>query len=317
MRGARQLLLVALGGNSLVEGSEDATIHEQLQNAEATARQLVNIFRGEYDVVLTHGNGPQVGNLLIQQEEASSKVPPMPLDVCVAGTQGELGYILQQTFLNVLHEHGIKRDITVVPTRVLVDRKDPAFERPSKPVGPYFDTKRARNLMRTRKWVMAADPSGKGYRRLVPSPRPLRILEARVIHQLVLMNNIPIAAGGGGIPVYVNSTGSYVGLEAVIDKDLASAQLAIDLKADKLIILTNVPCCYLNYRMKNQIAIEEMNLDEAQTYLDQGHFSEGSMGPKVRASIDYLSNGGKEAIICNIRNGFKALQGKSGTRIHH
>lgn len=163
---------------------------------------------------------------------------------------------------------------------------------------------------------MMEDSSGKGFRRVVPSPKPLKILESRIIHQLLLMNNIPIAAGGGGIPVCTDSKGNYAGIEAVVDKDLASAQLAADLKADRFIILTNVPNCYLNYKKKNQIALRDLNLDEAQTYLDQGQFSAGSMGPKIQASIDYLTGGGKESIICDIKNAFQAIEGKAGTRIH-
>jgi carbamate kinase len=311
------LLLIALGGNALVEHGKKGTSQEHFNNIEKTALKLLPLLEMDYDIVLTHGNGPQVGNILIQNEESASRVPSMPLDVCVAESQGEIGYFIQQTFGNVLSLHRIRKEVVTIVTRVVVDLKDPAFERPSKPVGPFYDYEHTQSLIKNKKWRMLEDPSGKGFRRVVASPKPLHVVETRLIHQIILGGNIPIAVGGGGIPVFLNKKNRYEGVEAVIDKDLASSQLASDLKADKFIILTNVDNCFLNFRKKSQTVLKEMNLDEANTYLEQGQFSSGSMGPKVVAAIDYLTNGGKEAYITSIDKIVKALDKEAGTFIHH
>jgi carbamate kinase len=313
----KELIVIALGGNALVDADSSGSIEDHLKNIELTTRILLPLFKMEYDIVLTHGNGPQVGNILIQNEEGSSRVPPMPLDVCVAESQGEIGYMLQRSLKNLFKKKNIKKDVVTLVTQVLVDKKDPAFEKPSKPVGPYYDQKQASQLINEKKWKMTESPSGKKFRRVVPSPRPIAIVETRIIHQLLFLNHIPIAVGGGGIPVYTDTKGAYAGVEAVIDKDLASARLAIDLKADKFVILTNVDYCYLNFKKKSQTVLREMNLDEAITYLEQGQFSSGSMGPKVQAVIDYLTFGGREAYITSIEKVIAAIQKKSGTFIHH
>ncbi len=313
----KELLVIALGGNALSDASSKGSVEDHLRNIEITSSMLLPMFENNYDIVLTHGNGPQVGNILIQNEETSSKVPPMPLDVCVAESQGEIGYLLQQALKNAFRKENIKKDVVTLITQVLVDRNDPAFEKPTKPVGPFYDYSHAQMMIEQKGWKMHEDPSGKGFRRVVPSPKPIAVLETRLILQLLLLNQLPIAAGGGGIPVYVNENGLYSGVEAVIDKDLASARLAIDLKADKFIILTNVPYCYLNYKKTSQMELKEMNLDEANTYLEQGQFSSGSMGPKVLAAVDYLTNGGKEAYITNIENISPAIEKEAGTFLHH
>ena len=313
----KELLVIALGGNALVDDGTKGTSEEHFESVRKTALKLLPLFKMDYDIVLTHGNGPQVGNLLIQNEESSSKAPSMPLDVCVAMSQGEIGYFIQQTLGNLLHAHKIKKEAVTLVTSVLVDKNDPAFEKPSKPVGPYYTYEQAQQMIKNKKWIMVEDPGGKGFRRVVPSPKPIHVTETRIIQQLLLLGNIPIAVGGGGIPVIADKHKHYTGIEAVIDKDLASAQLAIDLKADKFIILTNVDNCFLNYKKKSQTTLKEMNLDEAHTYLEQGQFSAGSMGPKVTAAVDYLTSGGKEAFITSIDKILPAINKDAGTFIHH
>jgi carbamate kinase len=313
----KELLVIALGGNALIQDGSKGSVEDHLSVIEQTSKLLLPLFKRDYDIVLTHGNGPQVGNILIQNDEASIKVPPMPLDVCVGKSQGEIGYFLQKAIQNLFYHNSINRGIFTVISQVLVDKKDAAFENPSKPVGQYYNSDQSRKLINEKKWIMQEDPSGKGFRRVVPSPKPIRILETRFIQQMIYQNNIPIAVGGGGIPVCHDNNGNIIGVEAVIDKDLASAQLSIDIKADKFIILTNVSNVYLNFKKKSQLKINDLNLDEANTYHEQGQFSAGSMGPKVQAVIEFLTNGGKEAFITNIENLLPALEYRAGTFIHH
>jgi carbamate kinase len=313
----KELLVIALGGNALVEEGKKGTSEDHLNSVYKTFEKLLPLFEMDYDIVISHGNGPQVGNILIQNEESASKVPSMPLDVCVAESQGEIGYFLQQSLGNLFLQKKIKKEIVTIVTGVVVDKNDQAFEKPTKPVGPYYSQKTAQELISSKKWKMHEDPSGKGFRRVVPSPKPIHIVETRIIQQMLMLGNVPIAVGGGGIPVILNKKNQYEGVEAVIDKDLASAQLAVDLKADKFIILTNVDNCFLNYKQKSQTSLSEMNLDEAVTYLEQGHFSSGSMGPKVQAAVEYITNGGKEAYITSINKAVLALKHEAGTVIHH
>jgi carbamate kinase len=309
------LIVIALGGNALLDAKSKGTIEERESAAALTAEQLVEFFKADYRVVLTHGNGPQVGNLLIQNEEAAHKVPPMPLDVCVAETQGEIGYILQKALKNSFVKNNIQKTVITILTEVLVDERDPAFSILSKPVGPYYTYEQVMEIIKTKDWKFKEDPGGRGYRRVVASPKPVKILQAASISNLVDNGYIVIAVGGGGIPVWLKKD-EFRGMEAVIDKDLASARLAIDLKAQKLIILTNVDNCYINFKKPNQIALTDLNLDEAQTYYEQGHFSAGSMGPKVQAAIEFVMETGNSAIITSIEKLQLALQGKAGTIIH-
>lgn len=317
MSDKKKLLVIALGGNALLDSKSKGTVEEREAAADETAEQLIPLFKSEeYDVILTHGNGPQVGNLLIQQEEGSTKVPPMPLDVCVAETQGEIGYILQKAIQNAFEKHGIRKNILSLLTQVLVDEKDPAFEKLSKPVGPYYTAEQTREILKTKNWKFKEDPAGKGFRRVVASPKPLKVLQSGIISDLTKDGYIVISVGGGGIPVYYDKKGDIAGVEAVIDKDLASAELAIELKADKFVILTNVEQCYINFNKPNEIKLREMNLDEAQTYFDQGHFSAGSMGPKVQSVIEFVQGTGNQAIITHITKLPEALEGKAGTLVH-
>jgi len=317
MQDKKKLLVIALGGNALLDSKSKGTIEERESAAATTAEQLVPLFQSNvYDVILTHGNGPQVGNLLIQQEEGSSKVPPMPLDVCVAETQGEIGYILLKALQNAFDKHGVKKQTLALLTEVLVDEKDPAFEKLSKPVGPYYTLDQSKEILRTKNWVFKEDPAGKGYRRVVASPKPKSVVQTSIIRDLTNKGYIVISVGGGGIPVYLNTKGEIEGVEAVIDKDLASAQLAIDLKADLLVILTNVEQCYINFNKPNEIKLRDLNLDEATTYFEQGHFTAGSMGPKVQAVIEFVLNTGNKAIITHIEKVSEALEERAGTLIH-
>lgn len=313
----KKLLVIALGGNALLDSKSKGTIEEREAAADTTAEQLVPLFKSpEYDVILTHGNGPQVGNLLIQQEEGSAKVPPMPLDVCVAETQGEIGYILQKALQNAFDKHGLKKQTLALLTEVLVDEKDPAFEKLSKPVGPYYTIEQTKEILKSKKWVFKEDPAGKGYRRVVASPKPKSVIQTSIIRDLTSKGYVVISVGGGGIPVYHNEKGEIAGVEAVIDKDLASAQLAIDLKADLLVILTNVEQCFINFKKPNEIKLRDLNLDEATTYFDQGHFTAGSMGPKVQAVIEFVQSTGNKAIITHIEKLAEALEERAGTLIH-
>jgi len=318
MTDKKKLIVVALGGNALLDSKSKGTIEEREAAADMTAEQLIPLFKSPfYDVILTHGNGPQVGNLLIQQEEAAAKVPPMPLDVCVAETQGEIGYVLQKSLQNAFDKHGIKKTTLALLTQVLVDDKDPAFEKLSKPVGPYYSLEHTKEILRNKKnWKFKEDPGGKGYRRVVASPKPIRVMQTNSIHDLTNKGYIVIGVGGGGIPVYYNKNKVLEGVEAVIDKDLASAQLAIDINADLFIILTNVEQCFINFRKPNEIKLRDLNLDEALTYFEQGHFTAGSMGPKVQSVIEFVQSTGKNAIITHIEKLTQALEGKSGTLIH-
>lgn len=315
MDSGKELIVIALGGNALLNSKSKGTIEEREEAAALTAEQLVEVLSLDYNVILTHGNGPQVGNLLIQNEEAISKVPAMPLDVCDAQTQGEIGYILQKAVQNTFLKYNIKKEILTILTQVLVDENDIAFSDLSKPVGPYYSLEQTKKILEEKDWKFREDPGGKGYRRVVASPKPKKILEDKIINDLTKRGYIVIATGGGGIPVWMKDN-EYRGMEAVIDKDLASSRLAIDLKADELIILTNVECCYINFKKPNQISLKDLNLDEAQTYYDQGHFSAGSMGPKVLAAIDFVVNTGNKAIITSIEKLSEALKGNSGTVIH-
>ena len=287
-----KIAVIALGGNALITPKEKGTIEQQMKHIDKTISHLKNLSK-KYKLVLVHGNGPAVGNLLIQQEKGKP-IPPMSLDVCDAMTQGHLGYLLQKSVQNILN----KKAITVV-TQVLVNKNDSAFKKPTKPIGPYYKTKIEKNMIK--------EPEG--WRRVVPSPKPIKIIEIEQIKSLI-KNYVVIACGGGGVPV-IRENG-LKGIEAVIDKDCATELLASELKADLLIFLTDVDSVYLNYESKNPIAIAEMNVKEAKKLMK--HFKEGSMKPKIEASINFLKKG-KKVIITKPELLDKALEGKAGTVI--
>ena len=311
----RERVLIALGGNALVPPEGQGEVAEQLRAIRESARQIARIIAEGAQVVLTHGNGPQVGHLLIQQEEAKPKVPPQPLDVCVAMTQGQIGYLLQQALQSALQERGVPAPVVTVVTQVLVDPRDPAFEEPTKPIGPFYSEQEAEELRRTKGYVLKRVGNGeRPYRRVVPSPRPLRILEESCIRELAEAGCVVIACGGGGVPV-VQTDCCLQGVEAVIDKDLASERLATALQADTLLILTDVERVALRYDTPEQVDLERMTVQEARQYLEAGEFPPGSMGPKVEAAVKFIENGGKRAVIASLTRAVEALRGRAGTAI--
>jgi len=310
-----KIIVVALGGNAILQPGQRGTIEEQLENVDIACRHLVEIISsGKYKMVITHGNGPQVGNILLQNEAASNLIPPMPLDVCDAATQGMMGYMIQQILANHLRAAGLRHYITTVVTQAIVDKNDPAFERPTKPIGPFYDFAEGERLHRDKGWELIED-SGRGYRRVVPSPRPMKIQEARIIKNMLDNGEIVIAVGGGGIPVVREKDKSLRGVEAVIDKDLATGRLAVDINADILMILTDVEQVMLNYGAVDEVGINRMTVDEAENYLKEGHFGEGSMKPKVEAGISFVKARGEKAVITTLSEVVEALQGKAGTTI--
>ena len=293
-----KVAVVALGGNAILKSNEKGTFRQQLKNIDKTVKQLRLLLK-KYRIVITHGNGPQVGNLLLQQEKSKQKIPPMPLDVCDAMTQGQIGYFLQMSIKNQL-----KKPVTTVVTQILVDRKDPAFKKPTKPIGPAYPKKIFKNMMKEEE----------GWRKVVPSPKPKKIMEIEGIRNLVEKGVIVIACGGGGIPVVMKEE-KLTGIEAVIDKDYASQKLATELKAETLILLTDIDYVYLNWREKNERPLKKITIKEAIKYLKQEHFKEGSMKPKIEASIDFLKRGGKKVIITELLSLERALKKKAGTII--
>ncbi|MGM0405758.1 MAG: carbamate kinase [Thermoplasmatota archaeon] len=309
--------LVALGGNSLVRPDDDGNVNNQFEMMRRTCDQLTEMIEAGYDLVLTHGNGPQVGNILLQNEIASDVVPSMPLDVCGAQSQGQIGYMFQQTLKNKLWEKGSERDITSIVTQVEVDKNDPAFRNPSKFIGQRYTNEEAEKIQRTKGWTMKETATGY-YRRVVPSPKPKSIVESEVIKDLVFSGEesyIVISAGGGGIPV-VNESGQLKGVEGVIDKDRASAVLANDINEKFFIMLTNVENVYLNFGKDDEKVIESMTTSEAKQYLEDGEFPPGSMGPKIEAAIQFLEQGGDKVLITDSDSLSKALKGETGTYVY-
>ncbi|MBN3037228.1 MAG: carbamate kinase [Candidatus Diapherotrites archaeon] len=302
-----RIIVIALGGNALIKAKQKGTLEQQLRNIDETAGQIATLVKQGHDVVLTHGNGPQVGAILIQQEEAKEIVPAMPLDVCVAESQGEIGYMLQKTFDKRLKA---RKPVVTIITQCVVDKGDIAFRNPTKPVGPFYTQEEAQPLMR--KFDMVED-AGRGYRRVVPSPMPLEVVEAPVIKKL-LHENVVIACGGGGIPV-IREDGELKGVEAVIDKDLASAVLACELKADLFVILTGVEKVCLNYGKPDEKVLDHMTLAGAKQYLSEGHFPPGSMGPKIESAVKFLESGGQAVVITSLNNLGAAIKGGAGTWI--
>lgn len=310
----RKVAVVAFGGNALLRPEDRGTHEEQVARAKQAARWLVEIVRAGYRLVIVHGNGPQVGNILIQAEEASTKVPPQSLDLAVAQTEGSMGFLLQQAMRNRLEQSNMHASVAAMLTEVEVDPNDPAFKRPTKPIGPFFTRYRAETLMRDYGWTMKED-SNRGWRKVVPSPRPLQILNYELISSMLDLADVVIAAGGGGIPVVRGRDHQWRGIEAVIDKDFASSLLASELEAEIYIVLTGVARIAVNFGKPDQKEIETMTVDEAQKHLDEGQFPPGSMGPKVQASIDFVRATGREVLITDVDHLREALERKAGTRI--
>jgi carbamate kinase len=292
------IAVVALGGNALLRGDQTGTILQQEKNTYETCKNLLNLVNKNIKVVLTHGNGPQVGNILLRNEAGYNqyKIPKMPLDICVADSQGGIGYMIERQIKNLLVENKIDKNVITIVTQVLVDINDPAFKEPTKPVGAFYLKEEADLLAKANNWIFKEDSRKRGWRRIVASPRPIEVLNKKTIRMLAENDNIVIAAGGGGIPVYRNNEKLW-GIDAVIDKDLASALLAIEIEADFFYILTDIPKVYLNFNKPNQRSINKIKVDEIKKYYDDGQFDPGSMRPKILAAINFIQGGGKETII--------------------
>jgi len=305
--------VVAIGGNSLVRPGERGRLEEQRCNLLATCEGVAAVIAAGYRVVVTHGNGPQVGDALLRSELAASQVEPIPLDACVAETQGSIGYLLQQTLPEALQRHGLRRPVVTVVSQVLVSPRDPAFRNATKPVGPFYTREEAERRRATLGWRMVED-AHRGYRRVVPSPRPKEIIELPAIQAALESDALVIACGGGGIPVVFHRE-RLVGIDAVIDKDLTSSLLASELEAELLLISTSVDCVALNYGAPGERPLEHLSASEARRYLRQGQFPPGSMGPKIEAALGYLERGGQVVIITSPERIAEALHGLAGTRI--
>lgn len=303
-------IIIALGGNALIKKGEKETYSNLLRNIKKTCSSIVPLIN-KNKIVITHGNGPEIGNLLLQNEIARKKVPEMPLDVLNAESEGLIGYLLQEQLSNELHKRKMHKTVATLLTEVLVSKNDKAFRNPTKFIGPFYTKKQAEKLKN--KFLIKKD-SNRGYRRVVPSPKPIKIIEGSLINDLVDSGHVVIAAGGGGIPV-VSKNKRLSGVKCVIDKDLASSVLGKEIKADLLLILTDVDKVYLNYGKKNQNGLSRINLKDARKYMKEGHFAAGSMGPKIEAAIDFLKSGGKKVLITNINNVKNSLKGKGGTVI--
>ncbi len=306
-------VVIALGGNAILQPKQSPDYGTQLENVKKSCKIIAKLVQEGYQLVISHGNGPQVGNLLRQNEEAKNVVPQMPLDILSAETQGFMGYMIEQELLNELNKLGIDKKVVTMVTRVEVSREDERFKDPSKPVGAFYTAEEAKKLAEEKGWLLKED-ANRGWRRVVPSPKPIRILEAETINELVSKDIIVIAGGGGGIPVAREEDGSYTGVEAVIDKDLSSCKLAEETQADIFMILTDVEHAYINYGKPEQMVLKEITVLEAEKYIKEGQFAKGSMGPKVEAAMEFAKTGGK-SYICSLDKADKSLKGESGTII--
>ncbi|OGF25378.1 carbamate kinase [Candidatus Falkowbacteria bacterium RIFOXYB2_FULL_34_18] len=305
--------VIALGGNALLQSGEQGTIKQQEKNAYKTCADLVKLLKNKYRLVITHGNGPQVGNILLRNMAGFEKfnIPQMPLDVCVADSQGGIGYMIERQLKNILNKEKINKNIITLITQVLVNKKDPAFSSPSKPIGPFYTEENKEKLKKEFGWQFINDEKRGGWRRLVASPAPIEFLNQKIIKDLFLKGNVVIASGGGGIPIYKDKKNNLCGVEAVVDKDLASAQLASKIGAKILYIITDVPKVYINFNKPNQKELNQISLKTAQKYYKQGEFGRGSMGPKILAAINFIKSGGQEVIISDSIS----LDKNKGTRI--
>lgn len=296
----KKIAVVALGGNALLRGDETGTIKQQEKHTYDTCIHLLKLLEDGYSIVITHGNGPQVGNIMLRNDAGYNayKIPKMPLDICVADSQGGIGYMIERQIKNILTEHKIRKNVVTLVTQVVVDINDPAFKVPTKPIGAFYLKEEAELLSKANPNLVFKEDAGKrGWRRVVPSPRPQEILNHKIIKGLSKKGNIVIAAGGGGVPVYKDKNKYLQGVEAVIDKDLASALLAREIGAEAFFMLTDVPKVYLNYKKPDQKELNKVTVAKAEKYFAEGQFAAGSMGPKILAAIDFVKNGGKETII--------------------
>ena len=303
----KPIVLVALGGHTFIQPGQRGAIEEQRENAASIARSLMTLVEKEYHLVLTHGNGPQVGDL-------AEAMPGVPLDALVAMTEGSLGYILQQSLLNELRRREVRRYVVTMVTQVIVDGTEPASRTPVKPVGPFLTAEEARARSRAEGWIVREEP-GRGWRRLVPSPRPVRVLQRHMIREAARAGHIVIACGGGGVPITTAADRTYSGVEAVIDKDLTSSVLAADIGAALLVILTSVPQVLVHAGTPAERALGAVTLQEIEALHAEGHFPEGSMGPKIEAVMHYLKHGGRRALITDPESLRQAIEGRAGTHV--
>jgi carbamate kinase len=311
---AQRRIVIAFGGNASYPPTIKGLASEQMELIAQASRHLVRIVESGYKLVLTHGNGPVVGNILFRMARSANELPPMPMDICVAHSQGGMGYMLQQTLSNELRRHGLDITVASIVTQVEVDAQDPGFANPTKPVGRFFSVEEAERLSREQGWQFVED-SGRGQRRVVPSPMPVRIVEMPAVEALLAAGVIPIAVGGGGISVTCDADGCYEGVSAVIDKDLTSAMLALELGAETLVMLTGVDRVAVDFGKPTQRAMDRMTVADAKRHRDDGQFPPGSMGPKIDAALLYLESGGREVIITSIECLPDALQSRAGTRV--
>lgn len=308
-------VLITLGGNAILPARGAGTFEEQCAITRVTMAPIARLIHEGVEVVLSHGNGPIVGNILIRNEAVREQIPPMPLDVCGADSQGGIGYMMQQVLQNEIRRMGLERPVVTLVTQIVVDERDPAFRRPTKPIGPFYTEEKARQLAREKGWTVVED-AGRGYRRVVPSPKPLEIVEIEAIRRLLKAGAVAIAAGGGGIPVTRQWDRSLHGVEAVIDKDLASGLLAHVLGFEVLVIVTGVEKVSLDYRKPNQRDLDDVTADELAGWMAEGHFPMGSMGPKIEAAIEFIRGGGKRVVITTPERIREALAGDTGTQVH-
>lgn len=305
-------VVLALGGNAILQPKQEATYDNQYNNVITATEKMIEIRKAGHEIVVTHGNGPQVGNIIAQNEYAKDNVPALPIDVCSAESQGMIGYMMEMALKNHLNKDKINANVSTLLTMVEVDKDDKAFSNPSKPIGVFFDEDTAKSLEQDKGFTMGED-AGRGYRRLVPSPEPLVIHGVEEIKSL-LSKSIIISSGGGGIPVYRNEEGNLEGVEAVIDKDRSGLKLSEQVEADVFMMLTDVPNVYINYGKENEKKLEQISVEEAEQYVSEGQFPTGSMLPKIEAAIEFAKTG-NEAIICSLGEAVDALEGKAGTRI--
>jgi len=309
-----KVALVAFGGNAILKAGEEGHQWQQFKNAEEACSRLIGIIKQGYELIIVHGNGPQVGNILLQVEAAKDKVKPFTLDVCGAMSQGSMGYMLAQSMYNQFKKNGISKNIAVILSQVVVDRNDPMFKNPTKPIGPFYTKEVAEKHHKEDGWDIVED-AGRGYRRVVASPIPIEVVEWETVNTLVKAGTVVVAGGGGGIPVYYDEKGMLRGIEAVIDKDYTASLLARKVNADLFIILTDAECVYLDFGKPTARAVPKMTVNEAEEYLKEGQFPPGSMGPKIRAAINFIRETGKEVLITSAPKLWDALEGKTGTRI--
>lgn len=309
-----KLVVIALGGNALLQRTQKGSFEDQYVNVEKTAKKIADLVEHGYKVVLTHGNGPQVGATLLRHDAAKNTVPPFPLDACGAETQGFIGYMIQQALRNELKSRSIDKYVVTIVTRTVVDKHDPAFERPTKPIGPFYTKSQADEMAQRMPGITIKEDAGRGYRRVVPSPDPKIIAERSAIRTLVDAGFVVVSTGGGGIPIIEDGTRAR-GVEAVIDKDLGGQRLATLIGANYFVILTDVDGAYVNYGKPDQELIREVSSGKLQNYLDQGQFKEGSMAPKVLAAIRFVESGGERAIIAELGKLPEAMEGTAGTQV--